>query len=90
METFITELNASELFSNICELRCDNQAAIDFSKNRVKKRHTKHIDIAYHLVHEKLDEGTITLIYVPSSENLADIMTKPLQQIAHKHKRTRI
>jgi len=84
METFIAELNVSELFSKTCKLRCDNWAAIDFSRNRIEKGHTKHIDIAYHLVREKLDKGTFILTYVLSNENLADIMTKPLQRITHK------
>jgi len=42
-------------------------------------------------VREKLDEGIFTLTYVPSNENLADIMMKPLQRSAQgKYKKARI
>jgi len=59
METFIAELNVSELVPKTCELRRDNRAAIDFSKNHVEKEHTKYIDIVYHPVREKLDKGSL-------------------------------
>lgn len=84
IQMFITELGMSELLPQTSELRCDNRAAIDFSKNCVKKGHTKHIDIAHHFVREKLDEKTITLSYIASNENPADIMTKPLRRVAHQ------
>lgn len=84
IQMFIAELNMSDLFPQSCELRCDNRAAMDFSKNRIEKGQTKHIDIAHHLVREKLDEGSITLSYIASKDNPADIMTKPLRRIIHR------
>ena len=42
-----------DYFSGPIKMRCDNKAAIDFSKYRLKKGQTKHIDIAYHVVREK-------------------------------------
>lgn len=84
IQMFITELDMSELFPQKYGLRCDNRVAIDFSKNYIEKGHTKHIDIAHHLVREKINNGTITLSYIASNENPADIMTKPLRRIAHQ------
>ncbi|KMQ83358.1 retrovirus-related pol polyprotein [Lasius niger] len=84
IQMFIAELDMSNLFPQSCELRCDNRAAIDFSKNHGEKGHTKHIDIAHHLVREKLDEGTVTLSYIASNDNPADIMTKSLRRIVHR------
>lgn len=73
-----------ELWIIQCTRQCDNRAAIDFSKNHIEKGHTKHIDIAHHIVREKLDEKIITLFYIASKENPADIMTKPLRRIADR------
>nr|XP_034194668.1 uncharacterized protein LOC117610925 [Osmia lignaria] len=64
-------------------INCDNRAAIDFAKSRIENSRTKHIDIAYHIVREQLEEGLINLTFVPSNENLADGMTKGLKKIAH-------
>ena len=36
----------------------------------------KHIDIRYHFVRERVQDGSLKLVYIPSSENVADILTK--------------
>lgn len=84
IQMFNAELNMSNLFPSNYELQCDNQAAIDFSKNHIEKRHTKHIDTAHHIVRKKLDEKIITLSYIASNDKPADILMKPLRRIAHR------
>lgn len=74
------ELELDEWISVPYELFCDNRAAIDFAKNRIERSKTKHIDIAFHNVREKIDDGTIVLNYVPSVLNVADILTKALSR----------
>lgn len=39
---------------------------------------TKHIDVLYHLIREFQSHGEITLFYVPTRLELADILTKAL------------
>ena len=56
----------------------DNQGAIAMAKNPVGHARTKHIDIRYHFVREGMQNGTIILKYVATSEMIADILTKPL------------
>lgn len=85
LRTLLTELDLYEHLSGSCEMFCDNRSAIDFSKSRIENTRTKHIDISYHIVREELEKGTISLSYISSNENLADIMTKPLKSIAHKN-----
>ena len=55
----------------------DNQGAISLVKNPTKHSKAKHIDIRYHFVRECYDNELMSLIYVPSNENYADIFTKP-------------
>lgn len=64
-------------------LCCDNRAVIDFSWNKIDKTRSKHIDISYHLVRKKIDEGSMELLYVPSKENYKDILTKGLKATMH-------
>ncbi|UYV65267.1 hypothetical protein LAZ67_3003757 [Cordylochernes scorpioides] len=60
------------------ELFIDNQAAIKLVENPVFHKRTKHIDVRYHFIRSKHEEGELKVHHVCSSEQLADIMTKPL------------
>ncbi|KAL8102783.1 hypothetical protein AgCh_027344 [Apium graveolens] len=57
---------------------CDNQSAIAMTGNPVQHSMTKHICIRYHFIREYVDEGTVELHFVPTDQQLADILTKPL------------
>ena len=59
-------------------LKEDNQAAIAFSKNPGDHKRSKHIDIRYHFVREKVASGEFTLDYISTDRQLADIFTKAL------------
>ncbi|XP_043806668.1 uncharacterized protein LOC122721806 [Manihot esculenta] len=58
------------------ELRCDNKAAISISENPVQHDRTKHVEIDQHFIKEKLDSGLISLPFVRSNDQWADILTK--------------
>ena len=54
----------------------DNSSAKDLAHNPVHHERTKHIDIRYHRIREFILDGTISLHYVPTQDNPADIFTK--------------
>ena len=56
----------------------DNQGAIALSKNPKNHPRTKHIDIKYHYVRETVENNFINLLYCPTADMLADVMTKGL------------
>ena len=56
----------------------DNQSAICIAQNPQYHNRTKHIDIKYDYVREKVLDTTIELWYCPTSDMLADILTKGL------------
>lgn len=57
-------------------LECDNKSAIQMAHNPVLHHRTKHIAIDCHFTREKIIEGLLDLSYVPTSEQIADVLTK--------------
>ncbi|GJU33070.1 retrovirus-related pol polyprotein from transposon TNT 1-94 [Tanacetum coccineum] len=57
-----------------------NKGAIDLSKNPVQHSHTKHIEIRHHFLRDNVQKGHISIEKVPSIDNIADILTKPLKR----------
>nr|GEV64003.1 putative reverse transcriptase, RNA-dependent DNA polymerase [Tanacetum cinerariifolium] len=58
------------------QVMCDNEAAIQISKNPVQHDRTKHVEIDWHFIKEKLEVGIIKIPFVKSKDQLADILTK--------------
>ena len=64
---------------------CDNKAAIQISENPVQHDRTKHVEVDRHFIKEKLEAKIITLPFVRSKDQLADILTKSVNERAlHK------
>lgn len=56
----------------------DNHSAIKIIKNNEIHKRSKHIEIKFHFIREKYQEGFFDIEYVCSEKQLADIFTKPL------------
>ncbi|KAH9768735.1 retrovirus-related pol polyprotein from transposon RE1 [Citrus sinensis] len=57
---------------------CDNVSAKELAHNPVFHSRTKHIEIDLHFIRDKVLAGDLKILYIPSAEQIADIMTKPL------------
>ncbi|KAK2970476.1 hypothetical protein RJ640_028565 [Escallonia rubra] len=71
-------------------LFCDNLAALYMSINPVFHARTKHIEVDYHFVREKVALGSLVTRFVSSNQQLADIFTKPLSRDAFQCLRTKL
>jgi hypothetical protein len=60
----------------------DNNGCIALSKNPVHHERSKHIAMRHHFLREKVEDNTVKLDFVPSADNLADMLTKSLPQPA--------
>lgn len=61
-------------------LNIDNQSTIHLIKNGIGNKRSKHIDIRYRFINEKVAEGLISVNYCSTDTQLADIFTKALGQ----------
>nr|GEY54049.1 copia protein [Tanacetum cinerariifolium] len=57
---------------------CDSKAAIAISCNPVQHSRTKHIDVRYHFIKEKVEKGIVELFFVGTEYQLVDLFTKAL------------
>ena len=60
------------------KLYCNNQAAISIAHNPVHHDRTMHVEVDRHFIKEKIEGRVICLTYVPTSQQVADILTKGL------------
>nr|GEY78700.1 ribonuclease H [Tanacetum cinerariifolium] len=56
----------------------DSKASIAISCNHVQHSHTKHIDVRYHFIKEKVEKGIVELFFTGTEYQLADLFTKAL------------
>jgi hypothetical protein len=66
-------------------LYCDNHSAIYLAKNQVYHAKTKHIDVRFHKIRELVATDELLLEKIYTSENAADMLTKPITSDKFKH-----
>ena len=58
----------------------DNTSAINLSKNPINHSRTKHKDIRHHFLRDNIEKDKISLEFVSSEKQIADIFAKPLNE----------
>ncbi|KAB2628709.1 hypothetical protein D8674_033504 [Pyrus ussuriensis x Pyrus communis] len=56
-------------------LYCDNKSARDIADNPVQHDRTKHVKVDRHFIKEKLERKIVSILFVSSDEQLADVLT---------------
>jgi hypothetical protein len=61
----------------------DNKGAISLTHNPEYHARPKHLDIQYHFITKRMEDGVIDLEYCPTKDMIADALTKPLTRDRH-------
>jgi hypothetical protein len=68
----------------------DNQGSLKLVQNSVFHSHTKHVDVQHHFIREKMESSQVTLAYVSTRDQLADILNKPLGKVTFERLRAQL
>ncbi|THH33390.1 hypothetical protein EUX98_g798 [Antrodiella citrinella] len=71
LRMFLSQLG--QLTSAPTPLHIDNQSAIFLSKDSTFHERTKHIAVRHHFIREKVEDGEIEPLYVPTGDQVADV-----------------
>jgi hypothetical protein len=83
IRNFLRDVGRSEYASGTHATRIlgDNQGALRLVANPEFHARSKHIDVQHHYVRELLENNTISVDYIRTSEMAADCLTKPLKKV---------
>ena len=85
-----------EEFASIYSLGCrgsttvfeDNKSAIKLSEGSGSHSRTKHIGVRWHALRDWIANGDLSLQYIPTGEQQADLMTKGLGRVKFQELRS--
>lgn len=60
---------------------CDNMATIRVDKNPIHHNRTKHVEINWHFIKEKINSGLVEFSYVPMNSQVVDVFAKSLPRV---------
>ena len=75
VESLLKELGVSQ--QRVPVLWCDNLGATYLTANPVFHARTKHTEIDFHFVRERVASGALEVRFISSNDQLADVFTKP-------------
>src|SRR5258708_14837316 len=80
IQNFLIELKMYDAM-NPAILYCDNKSSVMISKQDMSNTKTKHIAVNYYFIKQAQDNGLVKYKWIQSSDQQADIFTKPLGNI---------
>nr|GEY22751.1 retrovirus-related Pol polyprotein from transposon TNT 1-94 [Tanacetum cinerariifolium] len=75
-----TQLTDYCFFYDKVLIYCDSKSAIAISCNPVQHTRTKHIDVRYLFIKDRVEKGTVELYFVGTEYQLANLFTKSLPE----------
>ena len=84
LKNFITDLRVVPSISNPIDVYYDNSGALAQAKELRALHRSRHILRKYHLVREIVTRGDVKVCKIPTDDNVADPLTKPLARAKHE------
>ena len=84
MQNLLTEFNYKGDDIKLLTVYKDNTSSLVLAKNPEHHYKAKHIDIRAYFICQYVENGSIKLSYIPTSQIVANSLTKPLTNVKHQ------
>ncbi|KAJ9555126.1 hypothetical protein OSB04_009740 [Centaurea solstitialis] len=84
LRNFLSDLRVVASISRPIDIFCDNSGAVAQAKEPRKHHKSRHVLRKYHLIREIIGRGDVRICKIPTEDNVADPLTKPLARVKHE------
>ena len=76
--------------TRIPEVWCYNTSTLHITRNLILHARTKYIELDFYFVREKVQQKLVEVMHVPSSDQIADVLTKVVSRSCFSSMRTKL
>ncbi|KAJ9542372.1 hypothetical protein OSB04_028878 [Centaurea solstitialis] len=84
LRNFLLDLRVVASISRPIDIFCDNSGAVAQAKEPREHHKSRHVLRKYHLIREIIGRGDVRICKIPTEDNVADPLTKPLARVKHE------
>ncbi|KAJ9552498.1 hypothetical protein OSB04_016543 [Centaurea solstitialis] len=84
LRNFLSDLRVVASISRPIDIICDNSGAVAQAKEPREYHKSRHVLRKYHLIREIIGRGDVRICKIPTEDNVADPLTKPLARVKHE------
>ncbi|KAJ9544943.1 hypothetical protein OSB04_024650 [Centaurea solstitialis] len=84
LRNFLSDLRVVASISRLIDIFCDNSGAVAQAKEPREHHKSRHVLRKYHLIREIIGRGDVRICKIPTENNVADPLTKPLAREKHE------
>ncbi|KAJ9558211.1 hypothetical protein OSB04_012825 [Centaurea solstitialis] len=84
LRNFLSDLRVVASISRPIDIFCDDSGAVAQAKEPREHHKSRHVLRKYHLIREIIGRGDVRICKIPTEDNVADPLTKPLARAKHE------
>ncbi|KAJ9545177.1 hypothetical protein OSB04_024884 [Centaurea solstitialis] len=84
LRNFLSDLRVVSSISRPIDIFYDNSGAVAQAKEPREHHKSRHVLRKYHLIREIIGRGDVRICKIPTEDNVADPLTKPLARVKHE------
>ncbi|KAJ9567606.1 hypothetical protein OSB04_003572 [Centaurea solstitialis] len=84
LRNFLSDLRVVASILRPIDIFCDNSGAVAQAKEPREHHKSRHVLRKYHLIREIIGRGDVRICKIPTEDNVADPLTKPLARAKHE------